>query len=297
MKLSTNLHIGGYVPQSEGGFDISNYGTIVIAASFRKINSNYTGPLIRIRRASDNVEQNFGSSLSLGEFVDDVEIATFLGGTGSSLGFITRIFDQSTNGFDYLQSSASRQPRYFDPVIPIGIATPKAFFDGTDDLLQADTGSLKIGKSTSTQTTFIVTQSSTYGFEALTTAGNDPTNNNGLRQYRLIRSSSYARMSYLGDVTDPLTNTSAPSTISAPEIFTLNANKTVATFKRNNTNDITATLTASQPNGVRYSNLMSGSATTWSKQGLFHEYILFDSALSAANELEVYSNLESTYIP
>ena len=66
-----------------------------------------TDPLIRVRRASDNDEQNFtynGSGI-----LDAAAVATFLSAT---TGFGTKWFDQSGNGYDGLQATALDQPAY-----------------------------------------------------------------------------------------------------------------------------------------------------------------------------------------
>lgn len=72
--------------------------------------SSYTGPAIRIRRDVDNAETdiNFNSSGVIS--IDDIN--TFLLGSApaSTQAFVSRIYDQSGNGYDATQSTAAKQP-------------------------------------------------------------------------------------------------------------------------------------------------------------------------------------------
>jgi hypothetical protein len=299
MKLTSQVKLGSCVintPQQEGGFDLSDYKPNVAIASFRRINSEYTGDLIRIRRASDNVEQSFGAGVGLGEFVDASEIATFLGGTTVGLGYITRIFDQSGNSFHFRQTSASRQPMYIHPgALGFGATVPCAFFDGNNDLLQADTITGRVGGYTSRQTTFIVSLSTSFNFEALAAAGDNPTINNGLREYRLIRQSTLTRFAYYKNVNEPSISTTSP--ITNAEVYMLNANRNNIVFSKDNSvSDSKTYLVDTSFSPVRYINLMSGSATSWAKQGIFNEYILIDSSLGTDDQDAVFTNLLDTYV-
>jgi hypothetical protein len=73
------------------------------AYSVRKLSSSYTGDAIRVRRSSDNAEQNIGF---VGEDLDTSALTTFCSGTD---GFITTLYDQSGNGENATQSTASKQ--------------------------------------------------------------------------------------------------------------------------------------------------------------------------------------------
>jgi hypothetical protein len=64
------------------------------AVSIRRLNSAYTGPCMRVRRSSDNAEQDIGFS---GNYCDESSIASFVGGGN---GFVVKWYDQSGNGND-----------------------------------------------------------------------------------------------------------------------------------------------------------------------------------------------------
>lgn len=68
------------------------------------VNPAFTGPCMRVRRSSDNTEQNIG-------FVSGVlDVATLLSFVGAGDGYVTRWHDQSGNVLDAVQTTASVQP-------------------------------------------------------------------------------------------------------------------------------------------------------------------------------------------
>lgn len=76
-----------------------------VAYSLRKVNSSYSGFSIRVRRSSDNTEQNIGFDGSGN--LDQTALSTFVGGGN---GFVTTWYDQS--GFDLhaTQATTTSQP-------------------------------------------------------------------------------------------------------------------------------------------------------------------------------------------
>ena len=62
------------------------------AVSIRRLNSAYTGPCMRVRRSSDNAEQDIQFS---DNYCDESAITSFVGGGN---GFVVKWYDQSGNG-------------------------------------------------------------------------------------------------------------------------------------------------------------------------------------------------------
>lgn len=124
--------------------------SIVAAYGMRRLRGAYTGSLLRIRRSSDNTEQDIGYT-STGD-LDTAAIATFIGG-GS--GYIVNWYDQSGNGYTAAQTTAANQPLY---VASGQNGRAVARFDGTNDLLStllavsASFSLLVAGKSNDTST-------------------------------------------------------------------------------------------------------------------------------------------------
>lgn len=77
----------------------------VAAYSLRKLSNGYTGPSIRVRRASDNATQDIGF---LGQNLDVPSLQNFLGG---AQGFVSTWYDQSGNGINATQGTAANQPQ------------------------------------------------------------------------------------------------------------------------------------------------------------------------------------------
>jgi hypothetical protein len=101
----------------------------------RRLSGTYNGSLFRVRRASDNTEQDIGYN-SVGG-LDTSALSSFCSGTN---GFVQTIYDQSGNGVNLAQPtsvSSSRQPKIYDSVnglnVENGIASMN--FDLGDNLI------------------------------------------------------------------------------------------------------------------------------------------------------------------
>ena len=81
------------------------YSGAAAAYSVRKLRSGYTGSAIRVRRLSDNTEQDIGF---VGGELDTASLTTFCSGTD---GFVTTWYDQSGNAYNATQTSATSQPQ------------------------------------------------------------------------------------------------------------------------------------------------------------------------------------------
>lgn len=83
---------------------LDDYPGAILAMSLRKLRTAYTGAAIRVRRSSDNVEQDIG-------FVgEDLDTASLLSFCGASNGHVVTFYDQSGGGFNFSQSIAANQP-------------------------------------------------------------------------------------------------------------------------------------------------------------------------------------------
>jgi len=84
---------------------LDTYSGAVVAYSLRKINSTYTGSAIRVRRSSDNTEQNIGFNAD-----GTLNTLSLLAFVGSGNGFVTTWYDQSANSRNAYQTTAAYQP-------------------------------------------------------------------------------------------------------------------------------------------------------------------------------------------
>ena len=84
---------------------LDTYPNAAVAYSLRKLRTAYTGSAIRVRRSSDNAEQDIAFS---GNVLDTASLLTFC---GAGNGFVTTWYDQSGNTKNATQSTAINQPR------------------------------------------------------------------------------------------------------------------------------------------------------------------------------------------
>lgn len=76
----------------------------VSAYSLRRLSAAYSGPVVRVRRSSDNTEQDFNLS---GNLLDTSSLLSFV---GANNGFVTIWYDQTGNNRHVSESVASNQP-------------------------------------------------------------------------------------------------------------------------------------------------------------------------------------------
>lgn len=111
---------------------IDAVGAALAAFSFHmKLNSSYSGSAFRVRRSSDNTEQDIGF---VGYYVDIPSLLSFV---GAGNGFVRTWYDQSGNTRDLAQSTTGKQPQIVSSgsLLTIGSGYPAASFDGSDDTL------------------------------------------------------------------------------------------------------------------------------------------------------------------
>jgi hypothetical protein len=137
MILSTHGVLASQIQSFVGLLD--TYPNASAAYSLRKLRAAYTGSAIRVRRSSDNTEQNIGFT-ALGE-LDTTALTSFCSGTN---GFVTTWYDQSGNGRNGVQNTAANQPQIVSSgsiltLTGTGSAKPCMLFDGTNDFLDLST--------------------------------------------------------------------------------------------------------------------------------------------------------------
>lgn len=141
------------------------YPNAAAAYSLRKLRTAYTGSAIRVRRSSDNTEQDIG-------FVaDQLDTVSLLSFCGAGNGFVTTWYDQSGNANNATQTTQANQPQ----VVSFGTlitqnAKATLKYDGSNDYLDA------IGVTAGNpKSIFVVTKSNYIGlfekvlFDSITT--------------------------------------------------------------------------------------------------------------------------------
>jgi len=109
---------------------LNDYDGAAAAYSLRLLDKSYSGSAVRVRRASDNAEQDIAFS---NNELDTATLETFASGTDA---FVTTWYDQSGNGNDAAQGTASSQPKIVSSgstILENGKAAVE--FDGSGDEL------------------------------------------------------------------------------------------------------------------------------------------------------------------
>lgn len=110
---------------------LDSYPGAVFAYSMRRLSSTYTGSIIRVRRSSDNTEQNIGY-LANGS-LDEAALTSFV---GAGDGFVTTWYDQSGIGNNATQITATNQPKIINSGTIYKInGIPAITYDGTNDFM------------------------------------------------------------------------------------------------------------------------------------------------------------------
>jgi hypothetical protein len=96
----------------------------------------FAGACIRVRRSSDNTEQDVGLA---GDSLDTASLLAFVGGGD---GYISKWYDQSGNARDFAQATAAAQPKIVSggALIATINSLPSMSFDGATQYLSRSTG-------------------------------------------------------------------------------------------------------------------------------------------------------------
>jgi hypothetical protein len=130
---------------------LDTYSGASAAYSLRKLSSTYSGNCIRVRRSSDNTEQNIG-------FVNNVlDTASLLSFVGAGNGFVTTWYDQSGNTKNATQTTAASQPKIVSSGNLITTSNGKI----TVDCYNSSMGNTIVNNSGTAQAVFSVYQNET----------------------------------------------------------------------------------------------------------------------------------------
>jgi hypothetical protein len=135
-KIGTNqvakVYLGSNLVWEKSGSTLllDVYPNASVAYSLRKLRTAYAGDAIKVRRSSDNTEQDIGFSS------DELDTSSLLSFVGSGDGFVSSWYDQSGLGNNNAaQSSAANQPKIVSSgSIIVNNGKSAVEFDGNDNL-------------------------------------------------------------------------------------------------------------------------------------------------------------------
>ncbi len=107
---------------------------VSFAYSLRLLDDSYTGPIVNLRRSSDNATRDFYSVDN-----DIIDITGITNWGGASTLYVTTWYDQSTAGRNAIQTNVALQPQLIltNPIFP------EIDFDGIDDYLRVNNGNIQ----------------------------------------------------------------------------------------------------------------------------------------------------------
>ena len=139
IKSNINSHYNIYWDGSQTRL-LDDYPSAAAAYSLRALNSSYTGAAIKVRRSSDNAEQDINLLYDGG-----LDTASLLSFVGAGDGFVTTWYDQSGLGNDAAQANAANQPKIVSSgVIELENGKPAITTSGAKNL---NTGIVNLGVS------------------------------------------------------------------------------------------------------------------------------------------------------
>jgi hypothetical protein len=255
-----------------GAFILDDYPAYA-AFSLQKIKSDYSGSSIRVRRDSDNAEQDIGFTVA--NALDSSSLLTFV---GAGDGFVTIAYNQM-GGTNFTQTTANNQPKIVSSGSLItdpnnGLAAIE--FDGSYSELRdgglgtvVNLDSYRVGNTSDNK--FIMLSGLTTKYSFVATSGN--TNTNIMKNY------------------------------GTPALYVNNVLKSVTT--RDDVNDAIAIGTASVVNHFNATPNAWGSsvkvgaywANGWHYDGLIQEFIFYNAHNTTADRSAITTLLMDKYVP
>lgn len=124
---------------------LDSFGSAAGAYSVRRLRLGYTGNCMRVRRSSDNTEQDIGFTVG-----GNVNTSALLSFCGSSNGFVTTWYDQSGNSRNAVQATTTAQPQVVNAGSLITEGGRLALqYDGVNDGLLTGISTLTVGTNLS----------------------------------------------------------------------------------------------------------------------------------------------------
>jgi hypothetical protein len=269
---------------------LDSYSGPKLAYSVRKLDCDYAGSAIRVRRASDDAEQDIGFS---GNDLDQSALLSFVGEGVGDDGFIVTWYDQSGNGNNATQSTTTKQPMIMDEgVILTQGGIPSARFDGTDDFLTKSSLALN-----SYMSLYIVLRAANSAKPLFTEHSVDAANNEGFYFYGSNGSSwNLNRLATGVYAAGGASNWLSSNTGADLALADLQFNGSGAYYVNNSVqanNTVSGTPTGNSAT-TKDLYIFSRAGTAVFTEGYLSEYILYDSD-QTSNRSNIISNINTYY--
>lgn len=271
---------------------LDDYPNAAAAYSLRKLRSAYTGSAIRVRRASDNTEQDIG-------FVDgELDTSTLTTFCSSTDGFVKTWYDQSGNGYDATQTTASAQPQIVNSgSVILENGKPALQFGGNDYFANSTNGVLRLDLRTHF---YVIKETTSTNFAGIVSyspsSGNDFGNTSG-GNINLADGSSYGNtaMNLASSVpfisgTKPTPYRLISSYCDASDGYIQANNGTFSNSSHGySSNSFQSGLIHI---GVRF---LSSPDTTYAHQGTMQEIVMYNGSSQNSNISAINTNINNFY--
>jgi hypothetical protein len=294
MILASHGLIGSQIQSFVGLLDL--YPSAAAAYSLRLLRALYTGNAIRVRRSSDNAEQDIGFN---GANLDTATLTSFC---GSGNGFVTTWYDQSGNGNNATQTTAGNQPQIVSSGSIINVnSKPSLSFDAVNDNLNIINSASNLKFLHSNLSTIITVNKTNSTSGNGIVGSNRGTGSNvgfylyGTTQLQHVISNGGLNIVINTSTTTISTNTQYLNFITGdPSNATLNQRSLIninnSSVNQNNTNTGTPS-TANSVGDVQIAAL-GGNAETLN--GNYQELIIY-SSIQSANRTGIQNNINTYY--
>lgn len=257
------------------------------AYSLRKLRTAYSGSAIRVRRSSDNSEQDIGFD---GNDFDSTDLETFC---GANDGFVVTWYDQSGNGNDITNATQAQQPKAHDSstgtITQAGVASVK--FDGSNDTL-----ALPVDYSTSTYSKSIFSvyrvnsgYSTLAGNARLWNCSYDGTDNRIYAGYGTAYTSNKVGLRLGGSAA---LSSSGDVSTSGLALLTTIADSSNGNVWQDGTNVLNTTPT--NGSGITSAGVKISGTGNNAHDGYFSEFIIYESD-ETSNRTSIESDINSYY--
>lgn len=257
------------------------------AWSVRKLRSAYSGSCLRVRRSSDNTEQDIGFS---GNDLDTSALTTFC---GAGNGFVVTWYGQ-IGTINLTQATQANQPQIVasGSVITGANSKPALDFDGTADVLAQSSGTLDSFIAAGTMTCWAVFNADAIATDAGNAWFNDGifTDSGAFMGINLQQTNGILGWNYdgTGDVTINAITTGNWNLVEmrhgAGNLSTNKNGGSDNTVASGNTQSMTGTVTVGRNHATSFFN------------GKMHEFVIYDTELASGDRSTGRSNINTYYV-
>lgn len=252
------------------------------AYSLNRVNVFYSGPVINVRRSTDNTAMDIATVRNT---LDTATLLSFCSGSSTNC-FVTDWYDQSGSGYNAAQATAASQPQIVaNGVLETLNGKPAIYFGGSEDLQTAQ--AQIVSASTGTWTTNAVVQDTGASGNVLS---QDNIFRNRVAQFINFSATAAGAIAFGAAV-----YSASITVLSYPAILTSKQNGTSVALWQNGTAGTPTAVTGPMKALAEYFTIGASAGGGSFMTGYANAVFAFPSALSTADQQTLEHYEESTY--